>query len=122
MQPQCRATCNSADAVKDNQTAKNYYRVMEEDQEILARLNEICRNNGFDYARYLGEYKGEKIYKPSFDLGDDVLFGRPCYLHVKGKKIRRSKNWSEVSKIMHYFFPSDEVDDDEEDDEDDNED
>lgn len=75
-------------------------------EELIERLNTICKNNGFDYAKYLGNYKGEEIYKPSFYEGD-MLFGRPCYLHVKGDRIRCSRSHREVSKIMNYFFPDD---------------
>ena len=74
-------------------------------EELIERLNTICKNNGFDYAKNLGNYKGEDIYKPEFNDGGDVLFGRPCYLHVKGDRNRRSRNHKEVSKVMNYFFP-----------------
>lgn len=73
-------------------------------EELQNILDALCQQNGFDYAKFLGEYNGERIYKPSFNEADGVIFGMPCYLHVKGSKIRRSKNHKEVSKIMHYFF------------------
>lgn len=76
-------------------------------EELKERLNEICKNNGFDYAKYLGEYKGEDVYQPSFYGGEDFLYGRPCFLHVKGEKIRRSKNHKEASKVIEHFFPDD---------------
>ena len=79
-------------------------------EELLEELNTICQNNCFDYAKYLGEYKGEKIYQPSFDYDGDILFGRPCFLHVKGNRIRRSKNHKEVSEIIRYFFPTEDED------------
>ena len=76
-------------------------------EELQATLDAICKQNGFDRAMYLGNYKGEDIYKPVFDLaeGEEAFYGRPCYLHVKGENIRRSKDFKEVLKIMHYFFP-----------------
>lgn len=74
-------------------------------EELQKRLDEISRNWGFDYAKYIGEYNGEQIYKPDFDEEGDVIFGWPVYLHVKGDKIRASKNHKEVSKVMHHFFP-----------------
>ena len=82
------------------------------EEDVLETLNIISKNNGFDYVKYIGEYKGEDIYKPSF-YDDDVLYGRPCFLHVKRgrirriSRIRRSKNHSEVSKIIKHFWPRD---------------
>lgn len=76
-------------------------------QELIEHLNAICRANGFDYAKYLGEYKGESIYQPEFDYDGDVYYGRPCFLHVKGDKIRRSKNHKEASQVINYFFHND---------------
>lgn len=72
-------------------------------EELMEHLNALCRQNGFDYALYLGEYKGESVYKPMFN-NPDVLYGRPCYLHVKNGRVRRSKNFAEVSEVMHHFF------------------
>ena len=73
-------------------------------EELQKILDALCQQNGFDYALYLGEYNGEQIYKPSFNEDGDILYGRPCYLHVKGSRIRRSKNYKEAATIMHYFF------------------
>ena len=77
-------------------------------EELIERLNTICKDNGFEYAKYLGEFKGEDIYQPSFENDADLLFGRPCFLHVKGERIRRSKNHREASKVINHFFPDDE--------------
>ena len=73
-------------------------------EDLQARLNEICKQNGFDYAKYLGKYKGEDIYQPRFSTDKDVLFGRPCFLHVKGDKIRRSRNYKEASNVLNFFY------------------
>lgn len=79
-----------------------------QNKELQEKLDELCRKGGFDYAKYLGEYKGESIYKPSFNIEGGVIYGRPRYLHVKKNgKIRPSRSHSEVSKVMHYFFPDD---------------
>lgn len=74
-------------------------------EDLQEYLDAICQKNGFDYAQYLGEYKGEKIWKPSFSGNIDVYFGRPCFLHVSPSKVRRSKNYREASKVLNFFYP-----------------
>lgn len=62
-----------------------------------------AKMHGFKGAIYLGELDGEKVYQP--DRGsDDILFGRPSFIHVKGMRIRASKDREEASKVMHHFF------------------
>ena len=73
-------------------------------QELQAHLDALCKQNGFDYAKYLGTYNGDEIYQPSFSSSDDILFGRPVFLHVRGNKVRRSRNYKEASKVLHHFF------------------
>ena len=72
-------------------------------EELQAHLDAICRNNGFDYAKYLGKYHGDDIYKPSFYEGN-VLYGRPVFLHVRGGKVRRSMNYKEASEVLNFFY------------------
>lgn len=66
-------------------------------------ITEIVKRNGFDYAKYLGEYKGEQVFQPCFD-SDEAYFGRPRYLYMKGEKVRWSKSYNEASKTMHFFY------------------
>jgi hypothetical protein len=66
-------------------------------------ITEIVKRNGFDYAKYLGEYKGEQVFQPCFDSGE-AYFGRPRYLYMKGEKVRWSKSYNEASKTMHFFY------------------
>lgn len=66
-------------------------------------ITEIVKRNGFDYAKYLGEYKGEQVFQPCFD-SDVAYFGRPRYLYMKGEKVRWSKSYNEASKTMHFFY------------------
>ncbi len=73
-------------------------------EELQQYLDALCKQNGFDYAKYLGEYKGEVIYQPTFSPNEDLLYGRPVFLHVKGDRVRRSKNHKEASKVLNYFF------------------
>ena len=39
--------------------AKNYQKM-----EIPTYITEVCQQMGYDYAIYLGEYKGEDVYSP----------------------------------------------------------
>lgn len=71
-------------------------------KEIPQFVTDLCVNNGFDYAEYLGVYKGWDIYMPCF-YNPYTLFGRPCLIHVKGEKWRQSKSHSEVLKIIKFF-------------------
>ena len=32
--------------------------------EIPTYITEVCQQMGYDYAIYLGEYKGEDVYSP----------------------------------------------------------
>jgi len=66
-------------------------------------ITEIVKRNGFDYAKYLGEYRGERVFLPCFD-SDEAYFGRPRYLYMKGDKVRWSKSYDEASKTMHFFY------------------
>jgi hypothetical protein len=66
-------------------------------------ITEIVKRNGFDYAKYLGEYRGERVFQPCFD-SDEAYFGRPRYLYMKGDKVRWSKSYDEASKTMHFFY------------------
>lgn len=65
--------------------------------QIYARLH------GFKGAIYLGMLDGEKVYKPDRG-GENILFGKPSFIHVKGMRIRASRNWSESCKVMRTFF------------------
>lgn len=76
-----------------------------EGEELQKYLDELCKQNGFDYAKYLGTYKGDEIYQPSFDSDVDILFGYPVFIHVHNGKIRRSKNHKEAFTVGRYFFP-----------------
>ena len=71
--------------------------------EVPQVITDIVKRNGFDYAKYLGEYNGELVYQPCFD-SEEAVFGRPRYIHVKGDKMRWSKNYAEASRTMHYFY------------------
>ena len=71
--------------------------------EVPQVITDIVKRNGFDYAKYLGEYNGELVYQPCFD-SEEAVFGRPRYIHVKGDKMRWSKNYVEASRTMHYFY------------------
>lgn len=71
--------------------------------EVPQIITDIVKRNGFDYAKYLGEYKGEHIIQPCFDM-ENAFYGRPRYLHVKGDNIRWSKSYDEASDTMHYFY------------------
>ena len=71
--------------------------------EVPQVITDIVKRNGFDYAKYLGEYKGEQVYQPCF-YSEDAVYGRPRYIHVKGNKMRWSKNYEEASKTLHYFY------------------
>ena len=73
-------------------------------EELQAHLDALCKQNGFDYAKYLGVYNGEEIYQPRFSSNKDILFGRPVFLHVRGDKVRRSRDYKEASKILNYFY------------------
>ena len=73
-------------------------------EELQAHLDALCRQNGFDYAKYLGTYNGDEIYQPEFNVDGDVFYGRPCFLHVRGNKVRRSRNYKEASKVLNYFY------------------
>ena len=72
-------------------------------EELQAYLDAICKQNGFDYAKYLGKYNGDDIYEPAF-YKKGTLFGRPVFLHVRGDKIRRSVSHVEASKVLHFFY------------------
>ena len=71
--------------------------------EVPRIITDIVKRNGFDYAKYLGEYQGEKVYQPCVD-SEEACFGKPRYLHVKGNIIRWSKNYKEASRTMHFFY------------------
>ena len=71
--------------------------------EVPQVITDIVKRNGFDYAKYLGEYNGELVYQPCFD-SEEAVFGRPRYIHVKGDKMRWSKNYAEASRTLHYFY------------------
>lgn len=70
--------------------------------EVPEIITEIVKRNGFDYAKYLGVYKGYQIYQPCFNK--HTIYGRPRFNHVKGKKMRWSKNYREASKVLNYFY------------------
>lgn len=71
--------------------------------EVPQEITDIVRCNGFDYAKYLGEYKGWQIYQPCFE-SEEAYYGRPCFLHVKGNRKHWSKSHDEASKTLHYFY------------------
>ena len=70
--------------------------------DIPQYITDICKNSGFDYAEYLGEYKGEQFFSPMF-YNPNTVFGRPRFIHVKNEKWRWSKNHDEALKVMDYF-------------------
>lgn len=74
------------------------------DEELRDYLDALCKQNGFDYAKYIGEYKGCKIYQPSFVSEKTQYFGRPCFLHVSKNKVRRSKNYREAFRVIEHFY------------------
>lgn len=71
-------------------------------KEIPQFVTDLCVNNGFDYAEYLGVYKGWDIYSPMF-YNPNTCAGRTCFIHVKGDKWRQSKSHKEVSNIIEFF-------------------
>ena len=71
--------------------------------EVPQIITDIVKRNGFDYAEYLGEYKGEQVFQPRFN-SEEAFFGRPRYLHMRADRIRWSKNYREASKTMHFFY------------------
>ena len=73
-------------------------------EEQQAHLDALCRQNGFDYAKYLGTYNGDEIYKPEFNEEGDALYGYPCLLHVRGDKVRRSRSHHEAFKVLRHFY------------------
>ena len=75
-------------------------------EELQAHLDALCRQNGFDYAKYLGTYNGDEIYQPEFNEEGDALYGYPCLLHVRGDKVRRSRSHHEAFKVLHFFYGS----------------
>lgn len=62
-----------------------------------------AKMHGFKGAKYLGELDGEKVYQP-IRWVKDAIFGRPSFIHVKGFRIRASKDSKEASKVINYFF------------------
>ena len=70
--------------------------------EIPTYITEVSQQMGYDYAIYLGEYKGEDVYSPMFN-DPNTIGGRTCFIHVKGNSWRWSKNHDEAIKVMDYF-------------------
>lgn len=73
--------------------------------EIPKIITEICLDEGFDYARYLGVYKGWQVYAPMID-SPFAAYGRPRFLHKKGDEIRWSKNHNEALEVLNKFDPN----------------
>lgn len=69
--------------------------------EVPQFITDVCVANGFDYAEYLGEYKGEQVFAPMFH-NPETCFGRPRFLHVKNGKYRWSRSHEEASKVIHF--------------------
>ena len=72
-------------------------------EELQTHIDAICKQNCFDYAKYLGKFNGDDIYEPTF-YEEGTLFGRPVFIHVRGNRIRRSVSHAEASKVLHYFY------------------
>ncbi len=75
-----------------------------EGEDLQNYIDSLCKQNGFDFAKYLGTYRGEEIYQPSFLEGDGVYFGYPVFLHVRNGKVRRSKNQKEAFTVGDFFL------------------
>ncbi len=73
-------------------------------EELQAHLDALCRQNGFDYAKYLGTYNGDEIYQPKFNEDGDVYYGYPCLLHVQRDRVRISKSHHEAFKVLKHFY------------------
>ena len=75
-------------------------------EELQTHLDSLCKQNGFDYAKYLGSYNGDEVYQPKFNEDGDVYYGYPCLLHVRGNKVRRSRSHHEAFKVLRFFYGS----------------
>ena len=58
-------------------------------EELQAHLDALCRQNGFDYAKYLGTYNGDEIYKPEFNEEGEVA----------------SVFWNSIATVINAWMP-----------------
>ncbi len=73
------------------------------DNDIKIKIDAITINSGFDYAKYLGIYKGYDVFQPKM-YDDNLLIGRPVFFLVKNNKIKVTKSFEEAAKVLDYFF------------------
>ena len=75
---------------------------VDSNDDLQAILNKLCKDHGYDYAKHLGMYKDEDIWEPAFK--EECIYGYPVLLHVKKGRVRQSRSYKEVFKILAHFY------------------
>lgn len=62
---------------------------------------EFAKENGYDNAKYIGDWKSFKVFEPTFNDNEDHFIGYPLSILVKDKEIRftTDKECFEVLKL-----------------------
>lgn len=63
----------------------------------------FAKSNGYDNAKYLGEWNGYTVYEPTFkDNEEDHIVGYPLSILVKDDKITFTTE-EECFEVLSYF-------------------
>lgn len=76
---------------------------MTADLATPSEITEFARNNGYDNARFLGEWHTYKVYEPVFNDKNRHYVGYPLSILKKNQKIRftTEKECFEVLNAFH---------------------
>lgn len=70
---------------------------------------EFAKDNGYDNAKYLGEWQNYKVFEPTFNDSEENFVGYPLSILVKDKEIRFTTE-EECFKVLDKFSASEDED------------
>lgn len=73
-------------------------------------VEKYARSQGYDGCELAGEWEGNEVYEPTFDVppGEVVCTGPPLVILVSGGKARMSTP-DEAFAVLDHLYPSEET-------------
>ncbi len=65
-------------------------------------IQKFAKENGYDEAKYIGEWKGYKVFNPIIKSDKPLCIGYPLKILQKGQKLRLS-TIGESFELLDYF-------------------
>ena len=69
-------------------------------------IKDFAKSNGYDNAKYLGEWQGYKVYEPTFNDDKTHYVGYPLSILQKDDKIRFTTE-QECFAVLDFFPDND---------------